>query len=116
MNDLEAKTSATPNPKKSRVGNFWKLFKEFLTPKGGVRTLKDLDIYVRFCITIAIIFTTAVLVIFTITGAEPSTLITCFFAMFGGEIFACAMIKLFKMKWRENDDGSDSNDSSCEQG
>ena len=129
MNDLEAKTSAIPkdvshetgvshssNPKKSRVGNLWKLFKEFLTPKGGVKTLKDLDIYVRFCISIAIIFTTAVLVIFTITGAEPSTLITCFFAMFGGEIFACAMIKLFKMKWRENDDGSDSNDSPCEQG
>ena len=116
MNDLEAKEVKKRNPIFSRVGNFWKLFKEFLTPKGGVKTLKDLDIYVRFCITIAIIFTTAVLVIFTITGAEPSTLITCFFAMFGGEVFACAMIKLFKMKWRENDDGSDSNDSSCEQG
>ena len=92
------------------------LLERFLKPKGGPKSLRDLDLYVRFCIFIAIIFTVAVLVIFTITGAEPSTLITCFFAMFGGEIFACAMIKLFKMKWRENDDGSDSNDSPCEQG
>ena len=90
------------------------------------KTLHDLDVYVRFSIVIAILFTIAVLIIFSFTQSEPSTLITCFFAMFGGEIFSCAMIKLFKLhtetKIRNgmDDEGGDSNaesdDSSCEQG
>ena len=83
------------------------LLERLLKPKGGARTLKDLDLYVRFCILMAIVFTIVILVIFALTGLEPTTLITCFFAMFGGEIFACALIKLFKMKWREQADTPD---------
>lgn len=103
------------NPKNSRVKNFWKLFK-----LGGPKTTKDLDLYVRFSIFIAILFTAIVLVLFTITGSEPDTLITCFFGMFGGEVFFCAMIKLFKLHSEAKiqngmeDDKDASDDSSCE--
>lgn len=94
--EVSQKEVVKSNPKNSRVENFRKLFK-----LGGPKTTKDLDLYVRFSIAIAIIFTIAVLIIFIITGLEPSTLITCFFAMFGGEVFFCAMIKLFKLHTEE---------------
>lgn len=89
------------------------------------KTMHDLDVYVRFSIVISIIFTILILLIFAFTQQEPSTLITCFFAMFGGEIFSCAMIKLFKLhtetKIRNGmeeggDTDGESNDSPCEQG
>lgn len=77
------------------------ILERMLHPTGGAKTLKDLDLYVRFSILVSIIFTIVVLVIFGLTGVEPDTLITCFFTMFGGEIFACAVIKLFKMVRKE---------------
>lgn len=112
--------NTNPIPKFSRVKNFLKLF-DFLKINGR-KTLKDLDRYVRFSIAIAIIFTVAILIIFVLTQQEPSTLIQCFFAMFGGEVFFCAMIKLFKLHTEAkiqqggDPDGYDSDDSSCEQG
>lgn len=59
---------------------------------------KTLDKYVVFSITILLIFTVAQMVVTAITGIEQSTLITCFFACFGGELFLCAMIKRLKLK------------------
>lgn len=59
---------------------------------------KTLDKYVVFSITILLIFTVSQMVITAITGIEQSTLITCFFACFGGELFLCAMIKRLKLK------------------
>lgn len=61
------------------------------------KTMKDLDKYVKFCIASAIIFTIVIICLYAFTGSEPSTLVTCFFGMFGGEVFFCAMIKLFKL-------------------
>lgn len=62
------------------------------------RRRKALDSYVIFSITILLIFTFAQTLITAITGTEQSTLITCFFACFGGELFLCAMIKRLKLK------------------
>ena len=59
---------------------------------------RALDKYVVFSITILLIFTVSQMVITVITGTEQSTLITCFFACFGGELFLCAMIKRLKLK------------------
>lgn len=57
-----------------------------------------LDKYVIFSMTILLIFTACEMVITAITGVEQITLITCFFACFGGELFACARIKRYKLK------------------
>lgn len=55
--------------------------------------------YVIFTLTALCIFTIAMIVVFVVTGGnEPSTLIACFFAAFGGELFSCAMIKKLKLK------------------
>ena len=62
------------------------------------RKRKALDSYVIFSITILLIFTIAQMSITALTGVEQSTLITCFFACFGGELFLCAMIKRLKLK------------------
>lgn len=59
---------------------------------------RALDKYVIFSITILLIFTVAQMIVTAITGIEQSTLITCFFACFGGELFLCAMIKRLKLK------------------
>lgn len=59
---------------------------------------RALDKYVVFSITILLIFTVSQMVITAITGTEQNTLITCFFACFGGELFLCAMIKRLKLK------------------
>lgn len=62
------------------------------------RRTRTLDKYVVFSITILLIFTVSQMVVTAITGVEQSTLITCFFACFGGELFLCAMIKRLKLK------------------
>lgn len=62
------------------------------------RRTRTLDKYVIFSITILLIFTVSQMVCTAITGIEQSTLITCFFACFGGELFLCAMIKRLKLK------------------
>jgi len=37
-------------------------------------------------------------VIFLTTGDEMDTLTTCFYGLFGGELFMCCMIKRLKLK------------------
>ena len=60
--------------------------------------MKKLDAYVVFSLAFLIVFTLAMVVIFAITQSEPSTLITCVFATFGGEVLSCALIKIFNIK------------------
>jgi hypothetical protein len=61
--------------------------------------LSGLDKYVIFSITILLVFTVAEFVTASITGVSHDTLITAFFACFGGEILSCALIKVFKLRW-----------------
>lgn len=62
-----------------------------------------LDKYVIFSITALIIFTITEIIIGAVTGVEQTTLITCFFATFGGELFLLAMIKRLKLKKGDED-------------
>lgn len=60
--------------------------------------MKKLDAYVVFSLAFLIAFTFAMIIIFANTQSEPSTLITCVFATFGGEVLSCALIKIFNIK------------------
>lgn len=57
-----------------------------------------LDKYVIFSLVCLIVFTIAEMIIQAYTNMEQSTLITCFFSAFGGELLMCAMIKRLKLK------------------
>lgn len=70
--------------------------------------LSGLDKYVIFSIAILLLFTVAEFITASVTGVSHDTLITAFFACFGGEILSCALIKIFKLReedkearWRE---------------
>lgn len=71
------------------------------------KKLSDLDKYVRLCLSSIIIYTIVAVIIQTLTEQELSTtLTTCFFAFFGGEVFLLAMIKKLKLKKGDNENES----------
>ena len=73
--------------------------------------LKPLDKYVIFSLSAIIIFTIVAVVVQILTEQElSSTLITCFFSCFGGELLMLAMIKKLKLKKGDNE-----NESNCGQ-
>lgn len=65
--------------------------------------MKSLDKYVIFSISVMLIYTVVELVLSSITGINHDTLTTCLYAAFGGEVFSCAMIKVFKLKGERNE-------------
>ena len=73
------------------------------------KKMKDLDKYVLFSLSAIIIFTIVAVVVQIFTEQElSSTLITCFFSCFGGELLMLAMIKKLKLKeGKKNDEFSD---------
>lgn len=71
--------------------------------KASKKKLPALDKYVIFSFSCLLIFTVVMIIIQTITGITQDTLITCFFASFGGELLACAMIKRLKLKKGDED-------------
>ncbi len=74
------------------------------------KKLKGLDKYVIFCFVSIIIYTIAQTVVTIKTGVESSTLTTCFFSVFGGEVLLCALIKKFKLKnERKSEESEDLN-------
>ena len=72
------------------------------------KKMKDLDKYVLFSLSAIIIFTIVAVVVQIFTEQElSSTLITCFFSCFGGELLMLAMIKKLKIKeGKKNDEFS----------
>lgn len=66
-----------------------------------------LGAFVAFSIACCIIYTIVSQVIACRTKMELSTLTTCFFATFGGEILSCALIKIFKLKEDDKDSCGD---------
>lgn len=67
--------------------------------------LNKLDKYIIGSFVLLILFTVAVLTLISANqGASYDTLITCFFACFGGEVFAAALIKVFKLKEGKDED------------
>lgn len=73
------------------------------------KKLKGLDKYVIFCFVSIIIYTIAQTVVTIKTGVESSTLTTCFFSVFGGEVLLCALIKRFKLKEKPKENESEEN-------
>lgn len=70
------------------------------------KKMKNLDKYVVFCFSNIIIFTITAVVVQVATGMElSSTLITCFYGVFGGELLMLAMIKKLKLKKGEDSNG-----------
>lgn len=75
-----------------------------------MRKLNGLDKYVIFSIAVVLIYTIAEFITSTITGVEKSTLSTCVYGFFAGEVVSAALIRIFKLKeedkecdWREHD-------------
>ncbi|WP_143104440.1 hypothetical protein [Butyrivibrio sp. INlla21] len=71
------------------------------------KKVSALDKYVIFSLSSLIIFTIVAIVVQVLMEQElSSTLITCFFSCFGGELLMLAMIKRLKLKKGEiGDDG-----------
>lgn len=74
-------------------------------PKTGIEQLRgspklsDLDKYVIFSLANIVIFTLIAIVYQWVSGQElSSTLVTCFFSCFGGELLLLAMIKRLKLR------------------
>lgn len=66
-------------------------------------TLQDIPLadYVVFCIKALLLFTLITIVLSIFNIVIPDTLISCFFAAFGGEFLVCGLIKVFKIKSSE---------------
>ena len=58
----------------------------------------SLTLYVIFSIAVIIIYTIVEMIISTRYQVSHDTLTTCFYSVFGGEILCCALIKIFKLK------------------
>ena len=63
-----------------------------------MKNLSKLSKYVIFSIVAMLIFTAIVIIAAIVRGVTLDTLTTCFFAVFGGEVFSCALIKIFNIK------------------
>ena len=63
-----------------------------------------LSTYVVVSLSLIIIYTVLEFIFSTITEVSHDTLTTCFYAVFGGEVISCALIKIFKLKCEEEDD------------
>ena len=70
------------------------------------KTLQDVPLadYVVFCIRSLIIFTVIIILLSCFSIAIPESLITCFFAAFGGEFLVCGLIKIFKIRESDAED------------
>ena len=65
---------------------------------GRRQKVNKIDKYVLFSLILLIIYSIIELILSTITGLEHTTLTTCVFSTFGGEILSCCLIKIFKLK------------------
>lgn len=60
--------------------------------------MNTLTKFVIFSLTMVIAFTIAMIIVFCKYQAIPDSLVPYFFAVFGGEILSCALLKIFKLK------------------
>ena len=64
-----------------------------------------LTLYVVFSILVILIYTIVEMAISTQYQVSHDTLTTCFYSVFGGEILCCALIKIFKLRRRDDEMG-----------
>lgn len=62
------------------------------------KEINKLDKYLIFSVTVLIIYTIVEQFLSAKFGYERSTLTTCFYAAFGGEILSCVVIKVFNIR------------------
>ncbi|MBQ7562776.1 MAG: hypothetical protein IJT16_02170 [Lachnospiraceae bacterium] len=63
-----------------------------------MKNIPSLTIYVVFSIAVLIIYTIVEQILSTVTGIGHDTLTVSVFGAFGGEILFCCLIKIFKLK------------------
>lgn len=63
-----------------------------------------LKYFVGFSIGMCILFTIVMIIVFCLFETIPDTLCTCFYATFGGECLSCALIKVFNLRSKNNDE------------
>lgn len=63
-----------------------------------MKSLNKIDKYLIFSIAALCIYTVVEQLLTIKLGFERSTLTTCFYGAFGGEILACCVIKVFNIK------------------
>ena len=69
-----------------------------------LKKLSGLDKYIIFSFAVMIIYTIVELIISSITTISHDTLTTCLYGAFGGELLLCAMIKRLKLKRGSQDE------------
>lgn len=62
------------------------------------KEINKLDKYLIFSVTVLIVYTIVEQFLSARFGYERSTLTTCFYAAFGGEILSCVVIKVFNIR------------------
>lgn len=62
------------------------------------KAMPSLTKFIVFSFAILLTYTVVELVLSSETGMTHDTLTTCLYACFGGEVLACALIKVFKLK------------------
>lgn len=61
--------------------------------------LPTLTKFIVFSLAMTIIYTVIAILFQAITGSELSSQLTiCYFAVYGGEILSCALVKIYKLK------------------
>ncbi len=66
--------------------------------KNYFKAMPSLTRYIVFSFVMILTYTVIEFIVASNTGNEHSTLTTCFFAVWGGEVLAAALIKVFKLK------------------
>ena len=68
------------------------------------KKVHSLTLYVVFSILVLLVYTIVEQILSTVCGVSHDVLTTCVYAAFGGEILACALIKIFKLKEENNEE------------
>lgn len=71
------------------------------------RPMRSLTMYVVFSILVILVYTVVEQILSATTGVTHDTLTTCFFACFGGEVLMCGLIKIFKLKSKEDENNEE---------
>lgn len=87
-----------------------------LRAMGRKRTIKTMDLILVFIFIVLVVFTIAMIVLFTRYGQTPDTLITCVFGALTGELGIMGWIKshkdkLLDRKWFKEDESERGNNS-----
>lgn len=70
---------------------------------GRRRKMRSLTKFVVFSLAMIILYTVTAIVYQWVSGQElSSTLTTCYFACFSGEVLSASLIKIFKLKEENN--------------